>query len=140
MMLTEIYELIYTLGGFVCHQAPERSFHIAGAQLPLCVRCTMLLLGAVGAGVTIGARRSLPSMKLSFFLALPMAAEIVLSVSGLIQVGNAVRAVTGFLFGFFFLIGALQLLANLGPGVSPRIQNRSQPLLLVFVSFLTILT
>ena len=139
-MLTEIYELVFALGSFICHQAPERSFHIAGAQLPLCIRCTMLLLGAVGAAIYIGSRRWLPSTKLSFALALPMAAEIILNVSGLIQVGNAVRAVTGFLFGFFFLIGALQLLARVGAGVSPRIQNRSQSLLLLFVSFLTILT
>ncbi len=39
----------YTLGSLVCHQRPERSFHLAGAQLPVCARCTGLYVsGAVG--------------------------------------------------------------------------------------------
>src|SRR5215510_14625842 len=38
--------LLYTLGAFVCHQRPERSFHWAGAQLPVCARCAGLYLGA----------------------------------------------------------------------------------------------
>jgi uncharacterized membrane protein len=39
----------YGLGGLVCHQRPERSFHLAGAQLPVCARCTGLYVsGALG--------------------------------------------------------------------------------------------
>jgi hypothetical protein len=39
----------YWLGALVCHQRPERSFHLAGAQLPVCARCTGLYLsGALG--------------------------------------------------------------------------------------------
>ncbi len=40
---------IYWLGSLVCHQRPERSFHLSGAQLPVCARCTGLYLsGALG--------------------------------------------------------------------------------------------
>jgi uncharacterized membrane protein len=35
------------VGYAVCHQIPERSFTIAGRQLPLCARCTGTFLGAV---------------------------------------------------------------------------------------------
>jgi Predicted membrane protein (DUF2085) len=41
---------VYWLGALVCHQRPERSFHVWGGQLPVCARCTGLYLAAA-AGV-----------------------------------------------------------------------------------------
>ncbi|MGQ9502500.1 MAG: DUF2085 domain-containing protein [Anaerolineae bacterium] len=35
------------IGYAVCHQLPERSFHLAGEQLPLCARCSGTFLGAL---------------------------------------------------------------------------------------------
>src|SRR5512135_2217325 len=35
------------VGYAICHQIPERSFHIAGQQLPLCARCTGIYMGAL---------------------------------------------------------------------------------------------
>lgn len=32
---------------FMCHQRPERSFFIRGKQLPLCARCTGILIGYI---------------------------------------------------------------------------------------------
>lgn len=47
----------YLIGGVVCHQRPDRSFHPGGVQMPVCARCAGLYLGA-GAGVlAAGARR-----------------------------------------------------------------------------------
>ncbi|MDD3627764.1 MAG: DUF2085 domain-containing protein [bacterium] len=40
-------ELLYILGAAVCHQLPERSFFIAGHQLPICMRCSGTYLGAI---------------------------------------------------------------------------------------------
>jgi uncharacterized membrane protein len=37
--------LTYLAGSIVCHQLPDRSFHLAGAQLPVCARCTGLYVG-----------------------------------------------------------------------------------------------
>lgn len=34
--------LVYVLGSVVCHQAPERSFHVAGIAQPVCARCVGL--------------------------------------------------------------------------------------------------
>jgi uncharacterized membrane protein len=37
----------YASGSLVCHQQSARSFHLAGAQLPVCARCFGLYAGAV---------------------------------------------------------------------------------------------
>jgi uncharacterized membrane protein len=40
------------VGYAICHQIPERSFHMHGEQLPLCARCTGIYMGAL-AGFTL---------------------------------------------------------------------------------------
>src|SRR5574341_842745 len=35
------------VGYAICHQIGERSFHIAGQQLPLCARCTGIYMGVL---------------------------------------------------------------------------------------------
>lgn len=55
----------YWLGSLVCHQRPERSFHVAGAQLPVCARCTGLYVsGALG--VVVASWRIWPRRAISF--------------------------------------------------------------------------
>ena len=44
----------YLMGGVVCHQLPDRSFHPGGVQMPVCARCFGLYLGA-GLGVLAAA-------------------------------------------------------------------------------------
>ena len=44
----------YLFGGVVCHQLPDRSFHPAGVQMPVCARCAGLYFGA-GLGVLAAA-------------------------------------------------------------------------------------
>jgi uncharacterized membrane protein len=36
---------VYVMGSFLCHQRPERSFHLNGVQLPVCARCLGLYAG-----------------------------------------------------------------------------------------------
>lgn len=45
---------MYTAGSFICHQIPERSFHLDGIQLPVCARC-FGLYGGGALGSVIGA-------------------------------------------------------------------------------------
>ncbi len=48
----------YLLGGLICHQRPERSFHPEGAQMPVCARCFGLYLGGgLGVLAALGFRR-----------------------------------------------------------------------------------
>ena len=37
---------VYMIGSLVCHQRPDRSFHTADIQWPICARCTGLYAGA----------------------------------------------------------------------------------------------
>lgn len=39
-------EIIFAIGGLICHQRPERSFFWATHQFPVCARCTGLYLSA----------------------------------------------------------------------------------------------
>jgi uncharacterized membrane protein len=49
---------IYAASSRICHQRPERSFHLGGVQLPVCGRCFGLYLsGALGAVAAWGSRR-----------------------------------------------------------------------------------
>jgi uncharacterized membrane protein len=38
--------LVYLGASVICHQRPERSYHVDGVPLPLCARCTGLHAGA----------------------------------------------------------------------------------------------
>jgi hypothetical protein len=46
--------VVYGLGSLVCHQLPERSYHLWTAQMPVCARCAGIYLGALFGAV--GAR------------------------------------------------------------------------------------
>lgn len=43
------------VGYAICHRIPERSFYLAGRQLPLCARCTGTYLGALTGFMTMWA-------------------------------------------------------------------------------------
>jgi len=97
----------YLTGGMVCHQRPERSFHLAGAQLPVCGRCTGLYVSAA-AGVLLAwrwprAKRN-PARHL-LLAALPSAATFALEWSGTWPVSNVVRSVAAVPLGL--AVGAL---------------------------------
>lgn len=38
---------VYSIGSLVCHQLPERSYHLWSAQMPVCARCAGIYAGAV---------------------------------------------------------------------------------------------
>jgi uncharacterized membrane protein len=38
---------VYGIGSLVCHQLPERSYHLWTAQMPVCARCAGIYAGAV---------------------------------------------------------------------------------------------
>ncbi len=43
---------VYSMGSVLCHQRPERSFHLWMVQLPVCARCTGIYAGAALAALT----------------------------------------------------------------------------------------
>ena len=111
-MLGEIYDAVFYVFGFFCHQLPERSLVISGVQFPLCIRCTAMLLGAGAALAYLVTRMPLPSARLSFTMILPMAIEMSATGMGLTESTNWIRGVNGSLTAFFFLIGSMVWLAG----------------------------
>lgn len=113
------------VGFAVCHRIPERSFILAGRQLPLCARCTGTFLGALlGLAVmlVLGRRRasSLPPVPVLGLLLVFMgvwAFDGLNSYLGLYpgapqlyQPQNWLRLATGFLEGLALMIFVLPLL------------------------------
>jgi uncharacterized membrane protein len=100
-------------GYAVCHRIPERSFALAGRQLPLCARCSGLYLGA-GAGLLVlsalghgrAGRFPAPPYALFFgFFILSWAADgansflALLELPHLYEPTNRLRLITGSLAG-----------------------------------------
>jgi len=88
--------LLYAFGAVICHQLPERSFHIDGAQLPVCGRCFGIYAGAAVAAVVGQAftARHAQEAKLLLLAAVPTAITIALEWTGL-HSSNVARAVAG---------------------------------------------
>ena len=47
---------VYAIGHLICHQLPARSFHLWGAALPVCARCTGIYIGAAVTSILLWAR------------------------------------------------------------------------------------
>lgn len=94
---------VYQGAGLICHQRPERSFHIAGVQLPVCGRCLGLYLsGAIGAlAAWFGALTVAPreTRLLLVVAAVPTAVTVSLEFLGLIHPTNPVRAASALPLG-----------------------------------------
>ena len=113
------------VGFAVCHRMPERSFILAGRQLPLCARCTGTFLGAMLgliAMLVLGRRRasSLPPVPILGLLLIFMglwAFDGLNSYLGLFpgapqlyQPQNWLRLTTGLLEGLALMIFVLPIL------------------------------
>jgi uncharacterized membrane protein len=48
--------VLYAAGSLICHQRPERSFHLFGTQLPVCARCMGIYAGAAVAACLLWMR------------------------------------------------------------------------------------
>jgi uncharacterized membrane protein len=96
--------LLYEGGRLVCHQRPERSFHAAGLQLPVCARCTGLYVSGAGAALAAWAgRRPVPppaGTRLTLLLAaVPTAVTVGIELVGLAHPSNAMRALSALPLG-----------------------------------------
>ena len=86
---------VYAACSQICHQKTERSFAMAGMQLPVCARCYGLYVaGALGALAAWGGRpRYLYRSRLIFILAaVPTGATWGLEAAGLAAFSNGIRA------------------------------------------------
>jgi uncharacterized membrane protein len=94
-----ITAFIYAVGSIVCHQIPERSFHISGIQLPVCARCTGLYIGgAVGLLLWLLRRdralRSHHARRALIIAAVPTAVTLITAQLGWWDPANPLRAIS----------------------------------------------
>jgi uncharacterized membrane protein len=109
---------LYEMFGRVCHQIPERAFHLAGQPFAVCARCTGIYFG-FAAGVLLYPlvrslrRTDLPARKWLLLAAAPAALDFALGLSGVWENTHLSRALTGALLGaaasFYVVPGLLDL-------------------------------
>jgi len=93
---------VYAVGHVVCHQLPARSFHLWGAALPVCARCTGIYVGAAAtAGVMALLRRRWSAAPRLVLLAalVPTAATLVFEWTTGTMPANWIRALAGLPLG-----------------------------------------
>ncbi len=84
----------------MCNLRPERAFRIGAFVLPLCARCTGVLLGALANQVTTGIAAPSPlALKLRVLLMVPIALDWLGQRVGVASSTNGRRVLTGFLCG-----------------------------------------
>jgi len=90
-----------------CHQKPERSFFMRGYQLPLCARCTGVLIGYIISMLLLFLEYSIPYLICVLFL-VPLILDGGIQLLYNLMSNNIRRLITGVLFG----TGLIQLIAN----------------------------
>ena len=98
--------MVYGASSRICHQRPERSFHLAGVALPVCARCTGLYLSAAASSLVACAaglprRIRSPRVTRSVLLvsAVPTALTVAIELAGLAHTTNIVRTISALPLG-----------------------------------------
>lgn len=105
---------VYLVGGVLCHQRSERSFHVWDRQVPVCARCSGLYVGAPLGIVGVFARRRSSDRRLQtarhfwplrrlrtilIAAAVPTLVTVAVEVMGIAEPTNLVRAVSALPLG-----------------------------------------
>ena len=108
--------IVHEIGSRICHQRTERSFHTAGAQWPVCGRCSGLYLAApFGAALAFFRRRAHDVGRARLWLAIaavPTALTLGLEWFGLAPIGNLARFLSALPLG---AAAAMAVIIAVGP-------------------------
>jgi uncharacterized membrane protein len=88
---------VYGIGSLICHQLPERSFHLWTAQMPVCARCAGIYAGAVlgaMAALALRARARRPRLVLALAVT-PALVTLVYEWTTGVMPSHAIRAASG---------------------------------------------
>ena len=121
---------IYQAFSFVCHQIPERSFHLSGHQFGVCSRCTGLYTGFAVAALIYPLARSLkradtPSRVWLILAALPLAIDFSLTYFGIWQNTPLSRFFTGALLSSVAVFYIMPGLIDLSSAIARRVSRES---------------
>ncbi len=101
--------------GYICHQIPERSFHIFEHQIGVCARCFGVYFGVLAGFAAYPFWRDIvdvepPSRKWLFLATVPIAVDFSLTFAGIWENTQLSRFLTGSILGFAcgtFIVPAL---------------------------------
>ena len=124
-LATPLSSAAYLIGSLVCHQLPDRSFHLGGIQLPVCARCLGIYAGSA-VGAVIGAvlwsgRRATPAAPMPrrmvrwtlAIVAAPTVLSVLLEIADVWRTTNVERAVAGLPLGLGAALVVVSALATL---------------------------
>ncbi len=89
----------------ICHQIDGRSFHLLGAPLAVCSRCSAIYFAFFGGTLLYPLTRSvhrpeIPGRAVLALVLAPMLLDVLFALAGLYEDTNLLRLITGALFGF----------------------------------------
>ena len=121
---------IYKAFSFVCHQIPERSFHLAGHQFGVCSRCTGLYAGFAVAALIYPLARSLqrtdtPSPIWLILATLPLVIDFALGYFSIWQNTHLSRFLTGALLSSVAVFYVMPGLIDLSSAIARRLRRDS---------------
>jgi uncharacterized membrane protein len=113
------YRSLMWAGSWWCHQLPARSPHAWGVQLPLCWRCTGILVGGIVLLGWLLWKKRVPPLRVSVALALLMPLDVLYAVVTGGEGDNARRLLTGVLWGIFATSLFLRFVRRVALWLSP---------------------
>jgi uncharacterized membrane protein len=121
---------LYKAFSLVCHQIPERSFHLAGHQFAVCSRCTGLYTGFAIAALSYPLVRSFkttntPRRLWLILAAVPLVIDFALGYFSIWQNNHLSRFITGALLGsvvvFYIIPGLMELSSSAIRRLKPNV-------------------
>lgn len=96
---TSILDLLWEMGGYGCHQIPERSFFYKGEQFPVCARCTGVVVGQFLCICTALVKKRFKNI-CYIFLLIPIGIDWLIQFIKIKESNNIRRFITGILGGY----------------------------------------
>lgn len=127
---TAIAAAIYNTFSYLCHQIPERSFHLAGHQFAVCSRCTGLYAGFAFATLGYPLVRSLkrtdtPRIIWLLLAALPLGIDFALGYFSIWQNNHFTRFTTGALLGAVAAVFIIPGVIDLGLKATRKLSSKN---------------
>jgi uncharacterized membrane protein len=123
--------LTYAAGSLICHQRPERSFHLDGIQLPVCARCLGIYAGAAAGCAAAALLRRPPPDRIrvvTVVALLPTIVTVALEWLGVWYPSNLMRAFAGAPAGYVVALVVTRALATVHYGEwAPRRPTAPNP-------------
>jgi uncharacterized membrane protein len=119
---------VYSGFSYLCHQIPERSFHLAGHQFAVCSRCTGLYAGFAAVTLIYPLTRSLkrtdtPRIIWLIIATVPLVVDFSLTYFGIWQNNHLTRFLTGGLLGAVAALYVLPGVIDLSSTISRRFRS-----------------